>query len=394
MKTLKQLREERASFYKELSALNSEAESRQLTDEEQTKWEDLTKQHTVCQRSIEQAESFEKIQKDNAEQKVEDRSKKEPEAEYRSAFDAFIRKGTNGISAEERSLLEQRAVLAGQPRTNIVPTLMATEIEKALKDSSTMMEVGSIFSTTSGVTINYPTLDNLADKGEIKAEYDSVKKGKKAFSTIAIKAFTYASEIIPISEELLADANFDIQAVISEATSDDISAKINDDLTNGDGDEKPKGIVASAFECENKAKAKQISLDDLIKLQTALKGKRFQKNARYMFNSKTLEALRLLKDTTGRYIISEGANGAPTTLFGKPFVINDDMDDIAAGKVSVLYGDFSKYKIRMVKGITVKRLNEVYAENLAIGIFSYVRLDGVLIDAGNHPVIKLVHANA
>lgn len=36
---------------------------------------------------------------------------------------------------------------------------------------------------------------------------------------------------------------------------------------------------------------------------------------------------------------------------------------------SVLFGDFSKYKIRLVKGFKVIRLNELLAEYLSIGLF-------------------------
>jgi HK97 family phage major capsid protein len=81
-------------------------------------------------------------------------------------------------------------------------------------------------------------------------------------------------------------------------------------------------------------------------------------------------------------------------MFGKPYIVNDDMPDIGPGNASVLFGDFSKYKIRMVRDFRVIRLNELLAEYLSVGIFGFARADGILLDAGTNPVKKLVHPTA
>ena len=70
------------------------------------------------------------------------------------------------------------------------------------------------------------------------------------------------------------------------------------------------------------------------------------------------------------------------------------MQGIGPDNASVLFGDFSKYKIRMVKSFRVIRLNELLAEYLSIGLFGFARVDGVLLDAGTKPVKKLVHASS
>ena len=112
-----------------------------------------------------------------------------------------------------------------------------------------------------------------------------------------------------------------------------------------------------------------------------------------MFNKNTLWALAKIKDLEGRYIWQQNArDGLSPSLFGKPYIINDDVADIGAGNASVLFGIFSKYKIRIVKGFKVIRLNELLAEYLSIGLFGFARADGILLDAGTHPVKKLIHA--
>jgi hypothetical protein len=42
-----------------------------------------------------------------------------------------------------------------------------------------------------------------------------------------------------------------------------------------------------------------------------------------------------------------------------------------------------------VKNFRVIRLNELLAEYLSIGLFGFARVDGILLDAGTHPVKKL-----
>ena len=135
-----------------------------------------------------------------------------------------------------------------------------------------------------------------------------------------------------------------------------------------------------------------IKLDDIIDLIKSVNSA-YARNGKFMFNRNTLYELMRVKDLTGRFIWQEVTrDGLPATLFGKPYIVNDDMADIGAGNASVLFGDLKKYKIRMVKSFRVKRLNELLAEYLAIGLLGFARVDGMLLDAGTNPVKKLVHA--
>ena len=60
-------------------------------------------------------------------------------------------------------------------------------------------------------------------------------------------------------------------------------------------------------------------------------------------NSKTAGILRKLKDADGRFLWTDGlAAGTPAMLLGYRVVIAEDMPDVAANSMSVLFGDFSK----------------------------------------------------
>ena len=148
------------------------------------------------------------------------------------------------------------------------------------------------------------------------------------------------------------------------------------------------------MDCGVTPAAASIKLDDIIDLIKSVNSV-YARNGKFMFNRNTLWELAKIKDQSGRYIWQEAAkDGSPATLFGKQYILNDDIADIGAGKTSVLFGDFSKYKIRLVQNFRVIRLNELLAEYLSVGLYGFARVDGNLLDAGTNPIKKLVHAKS
>ena len=121
---------------------------------------------------------------------------------------------------------------------------------------------------------------------------------------------------------------------------------------------------------------------------------------RFMTSDTTALALELLKDGNGQYIWRNsgnfnGLNDSPSSsLRGYPVVINNDMPVLATSAKHTLFGDFSNYYIRQVRGIQVVRLNELYAENGQVGFLAFMRLDGGLIDAGQGPIKYLQNSGS
>jgi len=104
-------------------------------------------------------------------------------------------------------------------------------------------------------------------------------------------------------------------------------------------------------------------------------------------NRKTQAAVRKLKDSQGHYLWAPPATpGARAVLLGYRLVTNNDVATMSANAKSILFGDFTRYKVRRVRDVTLVRLNERYADNLQTGFFAFARFDGNLIDAGTHPV--------
>lgn len=397
MGKLKELREKRASVFTEIDELRKTTDGREMTAEEQQRWDTLLADYDKADSRVGQEERFEEMERRQAEQAFERQQKEEGKdggTEYRSAFVEYLVKGENGVSAENRRVFENRAGLSGLAGGVLVPSTLASSIEKALKSFGGMLEAGSVFSTSTGGDLIMPTVNDTTSKATVVAEYQKSTQKAPSFGSETMKAYTYRTPIVPVSLELLQDSSYDLESLLSELLAESFGRGMNEDLTIGSGTGKPKGILNWATASDAAPAAAAIKLDDIIDLIKSVDSA-YAKPGRFMFNRNTLWSLVKIKDTTGRYIWQEGAkDGTPPTLFAKPYTLNDDMPDIGAGNASVLFGDFSKFKIRMVKDFRIIRLNELLAEYLSIGIFGFARLDGLLLNAGTHPIKKMVHAGS
>ncbi len=394
MSKLKTLKEQRATVYTSIDELRKATDGKEMTSEEQQRWDTLLTDYEKADKAVEQEERFQDLQRRQLEEREEVREQTSTDEEYRSAFSAYLLNGANGITHEERAIFEKRAGLSGLSGGVIVPSSLSSSLEIALKSYGGMFEAASIISTSGGGDLIMPTINDTAAKATIVAEYNQSTKRTPSFGSEILKAYTYRTPIVPVSQELLQDSAFDLESLLAGLLAESFGRGINEDLTIGSGSSKPRGLITSATDSGIKAAAAAITLDNVIDLIKSVDS-HYARNGRFMFNRDTLYSLIKIKDNTGRYIWQEGAkDGSPATLFGKGYILNDDVPSIAGGASSMLFGDFSKYKIRMVKNFRVIRLNELLAEYLSIGLFGFARVDGVLLDAGTHPVKKLTHASA
>jgi HK97 family phage major capsid protein len=113
----------------------------------------------------------------------------------------------------------------------------------------------------------------------------------------------------------------------------------------------------------------------------------------FQCHDSVLQAIHLLSDTNGQALLKGGPElGMPWSLLGFPLLTNLHMDSsIASGKKTVLFGAWSKYYIRDVKELRIKRLDERFADSDQTGFVAVLRSDSNLLDAGGHPLKYLTH---
>lgn len=325
-----------------------------------------------------------------------DQTAEQVQAEYRQAFDAFMRSGCDpsALEPEQRSLLrrghqELRTQTAGTPAAGgyTVPKELAAEIVKTMKDWGPMYDGEIIHEivTGSGNEFDIPTSDDTGNSASALAEGADLTDDNSGDMTVGqarLDAYVDATPWVKISFELMQDSAFGIEAFVADALGERLGRRANARLTTGTGSSQPNGIVTASTLGHTAASATAIAADEVIRLQHSVNAAyRRSPKCRWMFADTTLLAMRLLKDGQGNYLWQMGdvRVGAPDTILGKPYSVNDDVPAIATGNRAILFGDFSRYWVRKVGAPLIGTVRERFWPK--IGLAGLIRYDGELVDS-------------
>jgi HK97 family phage major capsid protein len=241
---------------------------------------------------------------------------------------------------------------------------------------------------TRGNALPIPTDNDTSNSGAILTENTQTGAQDVTFGAVTLNAYTYTSKLVLVSNQLLQDSAFNLDAFLSGKLGTRIARAINTHFTTGDGASKPNGVVTAATLGKAGATGQTASIiwDDIIDLHHSVDPS-YRRNGRFMMADSSLKIIKKLKDGDGRYLWQSGvALKEPDTIDGKPYTVNQDMAAMATSAKPLLFGDFSKYFIRKVTGVQVLRLVERYADYNQTGFLAFERWDGNLVDAGTHPV--------
>lgn len=188
------------------------------------------------------------------------------------------------------------------------------------------------------------------------------------FGPIEIPAYK-AFARVDISDEDLEDPIFNLEAFLREDWAEQFALLEGQEITNGTGVGECTGITTDLTVPELETAASlTIAADDLIKLYATPKSG-YAKNFTWVMNRTTQSVVRRLKDSSNRYLWDMGFNAspsgmaqrAPMTILGAPVVEMNDVPDVAAGKYSIILGDFKK-GYTMVDRINLSILRDVYSQ--------------------------------
>ena len=261
----------------------------------------------------------------------------------------------------------------------LVPDEFERTLVEALEEENVFRTLAHVIKTSSGDR----KIPVVASKGTASwvDEEGAYTESDDAFSQVSIGAYKLGT-MIKVSEELLTDSVFDLEAYISKEFARRIGAREEESFFNGDGKGKPLGILAATGGAEvgvTAASATAITADEVIDLFYSLKAP-YRKNAVWVLNDATVKQIRKLKDSTGQYLWQPAlVAGTPDTILGRPVKTSAFMPVAAAGAKTIAFGDFKYYWIADRQGRTFKKLSELYAANGQVGFMGTQRVDGKLI---------------
>jgi HK97 family phage major capsid protein len=307
-----------------------------------------------------------------------------PEREERTAGD-ILREIAETRGAHT---FEKRATLVSS--TNTVPRSFFEEVFDIARLVGPMLDEAEIINTASGEELTVPTLTAYSS-AVLTAEGSALNDNSPSYSSIQLNAFKYG-QLISVSSELVSDAGFNIESHLAQQAGNGLGFAINNDLTVGDGSNKPNGIITAASTgVVGTATSGVFSADDLINLQYTLDGMaRRLPNVKYMANGQTIGRMRTLKDNSGQYLYQVNV-GQPDSFAGYEIVENPHMASTGtAGELPVAFGHLPSFKVRIAGGMQVASSSD-FAFNKDIVTYRFLmRVDGDLTHASHVKLFKSI----
>jgi HK97 family phage major capsid protein len=399
--TIKRLNEERGQFLNEMRGIlkKAEDEKRDLTPEEHTSFDALNTKAEQRKADVDRYEQAKALEADLA-NKGQQRAGREdlntPEAqadakakEQRAQVDQYLRTG-HIAPAETRALTVSGAGVVGD-RT------MYGQLVVALKTFAGVREAGAtILPTSDGNDLPVPKADDTSNTGQIVGEATQDDTDADAdVGNVTLKAYKFDSKWIKVSLEMLQDAAYPVEPYILNIAGERIGRAFNSFATTGTGTGQPKGFITAATIGKTAALTNAITYEELLDLIHSVDaGYRNSPAFGLQLHDTTLAAIRKLKDGNGSYVFAAGAAGAPSTILNYKYTVNNAMAQLSSGVSSkvIAAGDFSRYFVRDVTGVTIIRATELFAASGLVGFRIFSRHDGNLADVNAVKVLRLAAA--
>lgn len=304
---------------------------------------------------------------------------------YKEAFTAYLRKGETGIDTKALSV-------GSDPDGGYTVTpFISNQITKVINESSPIRAIASV------QTISTDSLEFLEDvqtltsgwTGETTtvSETGTPQIGKRNIPVHEMYAQPKATQ------KLLDDSAINIEQWLADKFSESFALREATAFVSGDGVGKPRGILTYAagtswgqIQQINSGSAAAITADGLIKLFYAVKDG-YLAGATFLMNRATVQAARLLKDTTNQYIWQPGLQaGTPDLILGKPVAMAADMPTEASNALAVAFGNF-RNGYQIVDRIGIRVLRDPYTEKPFVKFYATKRVGG---DVVNFEALKLL----
>ncbi len=291
-------------------------------------------------------------------------------AEYKAAWQAYIRKGTDGLTEAEKKTINVGTSTQGG---FLVGEEMEAGIDRVVHRYSAMRQVARVVPIGAA---SYKKLVKVTGTSGASRGNENTTPSNGTSPTwveLEFKPGTYVSEQ-RITSEALEDATQDVGSDLEMEMGIEFAEMEGTDFISGTGVNGPRGLtdydnVANASYAWGKVGyvasghasswAASNPSDYLIDLVHSLK-RQYRAGASFLMNDATLGSIRKLKDGQGNYLwgmTKEGfMAGAVGNLLGYNVVTDDFMADIGANAYPIAFGDFKQaYYVIERKGVAVLR---------------------------------------
>ena len=374
MKTLKELQEARSQAVKSMEAL-VESRSENMDSEAMVAIRSFKTDIEALDMQIEAIEEMRSVASASS-LPVEVKNKNFKE-EFRENFTSYLR-GKIDYRAME-------AGTAGKGLESVPDEFYRTLLDKLL-EYGVFYSQANVLTTSNHGDLLIPVSDDTANSGVWTTESSAITPADFATSQKTMGAYKVTTAIL-VSTELLEDSAFDIASYIAGALGVRLARTFEASFINGDGTGKPLGIVADPLTVDQATSAIAVTDEkDVLNMMFAL-SPMMREGANFYASDSMIKTMLSWVDTQGRPLLqalsgSTQANDIQYSMYGKPVISNYELGSATTGgDVPLIFGNPQNYWIRSLRGVTVKRGDEVNMLNDQVLFTATTRLDGKAISA-------------
>lgn len=399
---LKEMRNKRGTLVQDARAIieKAETEKRDLTKEEQTQWDKLFGEANSIGENIAREErqvELERTAAHNSQQQQDEARSAERRGdkpkgplasdEYRGAYASFLRRGRDGLSAEEQKIINDVRALQIDPNNQggylTSPEEFVNQLIKGVDNLLFVRTMATKFKIATAQSLGVPTLDaDPADAdwtGELAtgSEDSTMAFGKRKLIPHPL------AKRIKVSNDMLVMLP-GTEALVRDRLSYKFGVAMEKGYMTGTGVEQALGIFTASndgiptsrdYSTGNGATAP--TFDGLIGAKYFMKTQYWNKGS-WVFHRDVVSVIAKLKDTTNQYLWRQSVrDGEPDTLLGRPIQMSEYAPNtLTTGLYVGAFGEFSNYWVVDALDLAIKRLDELYAETNQVGFIGRLKTDG------------------
>ena len=267
----------------------------------------------------------------------------------------------------------------------IIPKTIAKKINELVYDVCPILDRSEKFNVKGKLELPYYPADASTQiTVAFASEFTDLTSSTGNFTTIELDGYL-AGALTKISRSLINNTDIDLVGFIVKRMAYDIARFIEKNLLGFGG-----GSVVGLGGATNVTTVTgAITADDLVSFQGTIKDV-FQDKAIWIMSPKTRDALRLLKDDVGRYLLNDDITSPfGKVLLGKPVYVSDNMPEIESGNKVIYYGDMTGLATKFTEEMNIQVLRELYAAQHAIGVVGWLEFDAKVQDQQKVACMKM-----
>lgn len=372
----------------------AKTEKRELTEDEAAELAEIRDNVRKIVQMLEFEEEFKGMEKmevkedgtpqEEVTEVTEEQRAKEKEMQERAAFENFLRgRIIHERAGELTPATEGSGIGLGGA---LIPETIVNYIIRKVYNICPILDRSQKFNVKGILDVPYYPADSQKINVTYQEEFQQMASSSGSFDTVQLKGFL-AGALTKVSRSLMNNVDFDIVGFVVDEMAYAIKRFIEHELLVG-----TSGKITGLSTLTNKVVTDAenvITADEVVKLHDAIKDD-FQQNAIWIMSSETRTALRLLKSTTGYYLLNDDVSTPfGTSLLGKPVYVSDNMPEIAKGQNVIFYGDMRGLATKFNEEINIEVLRERYADEHAVGVIGWLEFDAKVIDEQQIAVLTM-----